>query len=153
GWTVDLADPRRRDRAVATLRLDRGSVATSGNSEHGIEVAGRRYGHLLDPRTGRPAPDFGSLAVWAADPLLADCLSKLYVLGPDRALAWVAAHPNFADGVQVLVLEPRGGRIEARTSDGLRSWLAARTQDVTFERAPLEAAGGVRRESRESRIF
>jgi len=131
-WTVDVADPRKRDRAVVALRVDRGSVSTSGNSERGIQVDGKRYGHILDPRTGRPAPDFGSLTVWAADPLLADCLSKLYVLGPERALAWAAAHPRFGSGVEILALVPKGGRIEARASPGLAGRLTALTDDVNF---------------------
>jgi len=138
-WTVDVADPRQRDRAVVTLRVDHGSVSTSGNSERGIEVNGKRYGHILDPRTGRPAPDFGSLTVWAADPLLADCLSKLYVLGPERALAWAAAHPRFGAGVEVLALVPNERRIEARASPGLAGRLTALTDDVNFagtERSP-----------------
>ncbi|HEV7517295.1 MAG TPA: FAD:protein FMN transferase [Thermoanaerobaculia bacterium] len=115
-----VADPRRRDRPVVTLAIDRGSVATSGNSERGIEAGGRHYGHLLDPRTGRPAPDFGSLTVWTDDPLTADCLSKLYVLGPERALDWAAAHP----GVEVLALLPRGKGLQALASRGLAGRLA-----------------------------
>lgn len=97
---VDLADPRERDRVVARIEIPSGSVATSGNSERGLEVDGRRIGHLLDPRTGRPAPDFGSLTVWAPTALEADCLATgLYVLGPDAALAWAEAHP----GIEVIV--------------------------------------------------
>ncbi len=91
-WTVPLADPRDRQRAVVALAVASGSVATSGNSEHGFERDGVRYGHLLDPATGSPARDFGSLTVWAPEALAADCLSKLYVLGPDAALAWARAH-------------------------------------------------------------
>ncbi|HMB52424.1 MAG TPA: FAD:protein FMN transferase, partial [Thermoanaerobaculia bacterium] len=64
---VAVADPRHRGRALAVLDLDAGSVATSGNGERGLVVDGRRLGHLLDPRSGRPAADFGSLTVWAAD--------------------------------------------------------------------------------------
>src|SRR5262249_46612381 len=120
---------------VVRLAIDGGSVATSGTSDGGIEVQGRRYGHLLDPRTGRPAPDFGSLTVWAADPLQADCLSKLYVLGPERAVAWAAAHP----GVEVLALVPRGGggqggqRLQALASRGLAGRLTAVAPGVEIE--------------------
>lgn len=116
-WTLALADPRRRDRAVLALTIDQGSVSTSGNSEHGIEVGGRRYGHLLDPRTGQPAADFGSLTVWAPGALAADALSTaLFVLGPQRALRWAGAHP----GVEVVVLEELpGGRLRARATAGL----------------------------------
>lgn len=98
---VVLADPARREREVLELSIDRGSLSTSGNGERGITIDGERIGHLLDPRTGHPAADFGSLTVWAADPLRADCLSTgLYVLGPEAALAWAAKHP----GVEVVAL-------------------------------------------------
>ena len=123
GEEIEIADPRRRDRAVATLRVGSGSVATSGNSERGLVVDGRRVGHLLDPRTGRPAPDFGSLTVWAPTGLEADCLSTgLYVLGPRKALAWAAAHP----GVEVVVARPGlGGVVRITGSAGLSGRLRA----------------------------
>ena len=126
-WSVPVADPQRRDREVIALTVDRGSVSTSGNSERGIMVEGRRIGHLLDPRTGRPAPDFGSLTVWTADPLAADCLSTgLYVMGPEAALAWAVEHP----GVEVLALRRQGERLEALATPGLRGRLEALTGDV-----------------------
>lgn len=126
-WTVPVADPRRRDRSVAFLTVDRGSVSTSGSSERGIEVGGRRLGHILDPRTGEPAPDFGSLTVWTDDPLRADCLSTgLYVMGPEGALGWAAAHP----GTEVLALLPRGGGLEALATPGLRGKLKVLDGDV-----------------------
>jgi thiamine biosynthesis lipoprotein len=124
-----VADPERRDRPVVALTIDRGSVATSGNSERGIRVGGRRYGHILDPHTGRPAPDFGSLTVWTVDPLTADCLSKLYVLGPERAVAWAGAHP----GVEVLALLPSGKGVRALASRGLAGRLTALQEGVTIE--------------------
>jgi len=115
-WTVPVADPLRRDRVVAELTIDGGSVSTSGDSERGIVAGGRKRSHHLDPRTGEPAPDFGSLTVWTADPLRADCLSTgLYVMGPDAALAWAADHP----GVEVLVLRAKGERRDALATPGL----------------------------------
>ena len=75
--------PCERTRTVATLRLKDASASTSGNSERGLVVNGRRIGHLLDPRTGEPAPDFGSVTVVAKDGLTADVLSTaFFVLGP-----------------------------------------------------------------------
>jgi FAD:protein FMN transferase len=130
GWEIPVADPRQRDRSVVVLKVDGGSVSTSGNSEHGFEIAGKRYGHILDPRTGNPAPDFGSLTVWTADPLRADCLSTgLYVLGPERALAWAAEHP----GVEVLVLRTDGDRLRALASPGLRGRLRAMDSEVAID--------------------
>jgi thiamine biosynthesis lipoprotein len=130
GWTVPVADPRRSGlprRPVVAIAIDGGSVSTSGNGERGIVVGGERLGHLLDPRTGSPAPDFGSLTVWTDDPLRADCLSTgLYVMGPERALTWAAAHP----GVEVLVLRTRGQRLEALASPGLRGRIERLAPDV-----------------------
>ena len=86
--TVGVAHPRDRTRTVATLRLKDASASTSGNSERGLVVNGRRIGHLLDPRTGEPAPDFGSVTVVAKDGLTADILSTaFFVLGPKDGMA------------------------------------------------------------------
>ncbi|MDF1562867.1 MAG: FAD:protein FMN transferase [Deltaproteobacteria bacterium] len=99
---IPLAHPRDRQRIVAEVRLGAGSLATSGNGERGIEVEGERVGHLLDPRTGRPAEDFGSLSVLAPTAAEADCLSTgLYVLGPEAALRYAAITP----GVEVFVVD------------------------------------------------
>ena len=129
GWRVAVADPRDRQRPVAAITVDGGSVATSGHSE--------RAGHLLDPRDGRPADDFGSLTVWSSDPLWADCLSTgLYILGPDGALAWAERHP----GVEVLVLTVNGGgadegteRLTARATRGLAPRLETLTEGLAVE--------------------
>lgn len=140
-WEVTVADPRNRERAVVSFSIGRGSVSTSGNSERGIVVDGRKLGHILDPRTGEPAPDFGSVTVWTDDPLRADCLSTgLYVMGPERALAWAAAHP----GVEVLVLRERDGRLEALATPGLEGDLKALVPDIRVETKP--ESGGLRRE-------
>jgi thiamine biosynthesis lipoprotein len=129
-WAIPVADPRRRDRPVVALLVDGGSVSTSGNSERGIVVEGRHLGHILDPRTGQPAPDFGSLTVWTADPLRADCLSTgLYVMGPEAALGWTARHP----GVEVVVLRPDGKRLKALASPGLKDRLEVLADDVDVE--------------------
>lgn len=126
-WAVPVADPRRRDVSVLELSIGRGSVSTSGNSERGIVAGGQRLGHLLDPRTGRPAPDFGSLTVWTDDPLAADCLSTgLYVMGPEAALAWADRHP----GVEVLVLRPRQDRLEALATSGLEGKIRTLNEEV-----------------------
>jgi thiamine biosynthesis lipoprotein len=80
---VGIADPRDRSRIAASVDLADGSVSTSGNSERAVTVAGRRVGHLLDPRTGSPAPDFGSATVAADSAFVADVLSTaFFVLGP-----------------------------------------------------------------------
>lgn len=107
-----------------------GSFATSGNSERGLVVEGRRIGHLLDPRTGWPAPDFGSLTVWAADPAVADCLSTgLYVLGPDRALGWALGAP----GIEALAVVEFAGSLTVRATPGFAGRIRALVSDLEIE--------------------
>ena len=130
-WTVAVAHPDQRERAAVELLVGGGSVSTTGNGERGLTAGGRRIGHVLDPRTGEPAPDFGSLTVWAPGALRADCLSTgLYVLGPEAALAFAAAHPE----VQVLaLLRGEGGALTARASAGLAGRLRALAPELRID--------------------
>jgi len=123
-----VADPRDRERVVLDVDVEHGSLATTGNSERGIVVDGVRMSHILDPRTGSPAPDFGSVTVWAADATTADAFSTaLYVLGPDAALSWAARHPE----VEALVLRVAdGGRLVAHATEGWRERLQPRVDDI-----------------------
>ena len=113
GLEVSLSHPEEGGRAVAALRVLAGSLSTSGNGPRRREGRGP---HLLDPRTGRPARDFGSLTVWAASALEADALSTgLYVLGPEAALEWAQRHPQYG----VIVVELQGSQTRLRLSTAL----------------------------------
>ncbi len=84
-----IADPLDRQRPRLTLLLKDASLSCSGTSERGR--------HILDPRTGEPCPAWGSVAVVATEGLTADILSTaLYVLGPERGLAWAERHGTAA---------------------------------------------------------
>jgi len=92
---IDIADPSDRHRGLARLKMGAESVATSGNSERGLSVEGVRYGHILDPRSGRPAADWGTVTVVAKDPVAADCLSTaLLVMGPREGIEWLRGRPE-----------------------------------------------------------
>lgn len=132
--TVELAHPEERGRTVARLEVAGGSVATSGNAERGLTVGGREVGHLLDPRTGRPAPDFGSLTIWAPGALEADCLATgLYVLGPERALAWAETHAGIEAAVARVADAAAGGAVEITITSGLTGRIAALDGAATIE--------------------
>jgi thiamine biosynthesis lipoprotein len=64
-WRVGIRDPRRDGTAIATVLLESGAVATSGDYERFFEIAGRRYCHILDPRTGQPVAHWQSVSVVA----------------------------------------------------------------------------------------
>lgn len=110
--SVHVAHPERRSEVVRRLIVDRGSVATSGTSERGVEIDGRRIGHILDPRSGVPVDSWGSVTVVASDPLEVDALSTgLYVMGPVMGVEWATSQ-----GVAALFLVITGsGLSEART--------------------------------------
>ena len=125
-WAVGIADPRRRDREVVTVEVADVSVATSANSQRSLSVGGTRVGHLIDPRTGRAAADFGSVTVVSPSALQADILSTaLFVLGPDAGLALAERLRRNGFAVEVLYLLVREvsattatSRLEARFSPG-----------------------------------
>lgn len=120
-WSVPVAHPLHRHRPAALLRLHGVSAATSGTSERWVEVDGERLGHILDPRTGRPAPSWGTVTVVHPDPFVADVLSTaLHVMGPEDGMAWLADRPSVA----ALFLEARGGELIPRWSPAMKRWLA-----------------------------
>lgn len=84
-WRIGIRDPRSTG-ILATVPLQPGeSLDTSGDYERAYVREGRRYHHILDPRTGEPATGAASVTVIAADPELADAASTaLLVGGPAR---------------------------------------------------------------------
>lgn len=109
GWPVDLR-PRRASRRVGRLWLDNAAVGTSGAGEQFVEVDGRRYGHVIDPRSGRPAEGVLGSSVVARDAATADALSTAFLIGgPDLARRYCAEHDDI---LAVLVLDEAGERTE-----------------------------------------
>ena len=107
-WTFQIMDPYEPTRVAGTFELKDGAVATSGNYLRHVEIAGKRYGHIFDPRTGWPATFDGSVSAFASDCAMADALATaLFVMGPEEGLQWVKQNP----GVEVIYA----------TRDGLRS--------------------------------
>ncbi len=62
-WRVGIKHPRHEGAVIATVELCAGAVATSGDYERYFELDGRRYCHVLDPRTGYPVAYWQSVSV------------------------------------------------------------------------------------------
>ncbi len=117
---VSIADPRERRRCAGWIDVEDQSVSTSGDSERFRDVGGRRIGHLLDPRTGRPAPDFGSATAVARTGLVADILSTaFFVLGPREGLALSRKLNRNGFANEALFLIAERGAVKAVTTQGL----------------------------------
>jgi len=94
GWRVDVTTVSPR-RVLARLRLRNAALGTSGAGEQFVEVNGRRYGHILDPRTGRPASGVVNATVISADAATADALATAFFVGGiELARAYCDAHPG-----------------------------------------------------------
>ena len=129
GIRVDIAHPDRRDERIAILNIRSGSVATSGNSERGLVVNGVARGHLLDPETGCPAPDWGSVTVVASDPVAADCLSTaLYVMGPTAGGEWLRGRPE----IEAVFVERSGVDTRMTVTPGLKGRLEVTVEKLAY---------------------
>ena len=116
---VDVAHPRQRLHPVARFRLHNASASTTSQSEHFIDIDGRRFGHVLDPRTGVPVPAWGSVTVVHSDPMIADILSTaLFVMGPEDGMRWAEAR-----GLAVLYLIVQGESVAPQTSQAMQQIL------------------------------
>ena len=102
GWVIGVRHPRHADKRLAILRLRDAAMATSGSEEQYFVCDGKRYGHIIDPRTGWPADAVAGVTVIAPSAAQADALATAFYVG-GRALAesYCATHPN----VLALLLE------------------------------------------------
>jgi FAD:protein FMN transferase len=107
GWRVGLRHPLRPGRRLATIALENRALGTSGSGTQFFIDRGRRLGHILDPRSGRPAEGVISATVLTPSAADADALATaLYVLGPG-GLPLVA--PPRGPNAAILVLPAAAG--------------------------------------------
>ena len=109
GWRVLVRDAGGGFAGVATLR-DR-ALSVSGSFGQSTEIGGRRFGHVIDPRSAWPLERAALAAVVADSGARAEALSKaLLVLGPEEGIALVEA----LGGAEGLLVAADGRRFETR---------------------------------------
>lgn len=110
GWRIGVEHPLNPGTMLGHLQISGRAVGTSGTLKQHFRQGGQRYGHILDPRTGRPAQGCASVTVTAPTAEQADAMSTtLYVLGPDRAAELLAKHPE----VSAIIVTRRGAGTHA----------------------------------------
>ena len=123
-------DHRDRPAGVAPGRAERLPVAARtrpsrppGDAEQFVEIGGKRYSHIVDPRTGLGVVDRCSVTVVATDGATADSLdTAAYVLGPERGMALVEETP----GASALIVRSTPAGIQTFESSGFRKIPRAR---------------------------
>jgi thiamine biosynthesis lipoprotein len=88
-WIVGIRHPRLRGQVMASLRLERGGVATSGDYERCMLVDGVRYGHILSPKSGWPVDGLITASVSASHCLLAGTASTVAMLKGAAGARWL----------------------------------------------------------------
>ncbi len=98
GWQVALAGLGAADTAPGSpILVHDVGVSTSGDAEQWVEIAGQRYSHIVNPKTGLGLIGHRSVTVVAGDAMTSDMLATaVSVLGPDDGIALVEGTPGVA---------------------------------------------------------
>jgi thiamine biosynthesis lipoprotein len=119
-WRIGVKHPRDPEGGlIGVIETDEASVATSGDYERYFVTDGKRYCHILDPKTGYPA-DNGciSVTVLAPNALVADAFATgVFVMRPEMALALIERTP----GLEGIIMTEENGQIRQMVSRGLQS--------------------------------
>ncbi len=132
-WPVKIRHPFDKSRICATLSVTEAAVATSGDYHRYFEISGKRYSHIVDPRTGMalpagyaPSVTVVSLPAGGARPsaAVADAwATAVSVLGPE-GIELINAHP----GLEAMIITGTPDKYEIRMSKGFQSLLSPGSQ-------------------------
>jgi thiamine biosynthesis lipoprotein len=123
-WQAGVRDPRSKE-IFAMLPLTDRAFSTAGDYERSYIVDGKRYHHIIDPRTGHPATACRSVTIWAPTALLADEIDDaVFILGPEKGMKLVES----IDGVAAVI-------VDAKNNVGVSKRLQGKVQ---LTRAPTD---------------
>jgi len=90
-WVAGVRDPRGPEEAYfAAMPVVDHAFSTAGDYERSYLVGGKRFHHIIDPRTGYPATASRSVTIWAKDAFTADALDDaVFILGPKKGMELV----------------------------------------------------------------
>jgi thiamine biosynthesis lipoprotein len=89
-WPIGIVHPTKPDAAIAVIPLIGGAIATSGGYERYFEIKGKRYSHLINPRTGWPVDSLLSVSVAAGSALVSGSISTIALLkGQAEGISWL----------------------------------------------------------------
>jgi len=104
-WMVGITNPLNKNKIFSWFPLDNNAVVTSGNYEKYVEFNGKRYTHIIDPRTGWPVTGLTSATVFAPKAELADALAtSVFVMGIETGLDFI----NQLPGIECVIVDDQG---------------------------------------------
>ena len=104
-WMIAITNPLNKNKAFGLLPITNGAVVTSGNYEKNVTFNGKRYSHIIDPRTGYPSSGILSVTVFAPKAELADALAtSVFVMGKEVGLNRINQLPN----VECVIVDDNG---------------------------------------------
>jgi thiamine biosynthesis lipoprotein len=104
-WQVAITNPMDKTKSFGLLPMGEGAVVTSGDYEKYVRFSGKRYSHIMDPRTGYPATGIISVTVFAPRAELADALSTaVFVMGIEPGLDRI----DQLEGVECIIVDESG---------------------------------------------
>lgn len=104
-WKVAITNPLNRNKAFALLPITNGAVVTSGNYEKSVTFHGKRYSHIINPKTGYPAFGIISATIFAPSAELADALAtSTFVMGIEVGIDRINQLPN----IECVIIDDKG---------------------------------------------
>ena len=104
-WKVAITNPMNKNNAFALLPISNGAVVTSGNYEKFVSFNGKRYTHIIDPRSGYPSSGIISVTVFASKAELADALAtSIFVMGISVGLDRINQLPD----IECIIIDDEG---------------------------------------------
>jgi thiamine biosynthesis lipoprotein len=95
GWSIGLKHPHHESHSLGTVHLTNNGLGTSAATYQYFVYKGKKYGHVLDPRTGHPAEGTASASVLAATAAEADAFSTAaFVMGESAFLEFARHRPE-----------------------------------------------------------
>ena len=104
-WTIGIVNPMNKEKVFSWFALEHNAVVTSGNYEKFIRINGKRYSHIIDPRTGIPSNGIISCTIFASKAELADALATAtFVMGVESGLFLIDQLPN----TEAILIDDKG---------------------------------------------
>ncbi len=114
-WRIGIRHPRREGEILGTIKVENRAIVTSGDYERFFFSGGKKYHHIINPKTGYPADECQSVTIVAKEATFADGLATgIFVLGPKEGMALI----ENLEGVEGVIVNKEG---DVSVSSGLIS--------------------------------